>query len=138
MSLSKIRPFFESVAKDLGFKIVTEAFSSESLSTMSGPQAFIDLQPTTSTRRQNHAEHLTPVSIDLFIGKGRSTTDLEAKSYDVAQKFIEAAFKKQLGTPIARVLCRSREPRPINQSNDNAVLIHLEFEATVLSGIKGS
>lgn len=133
MSMSDVRPFFEARAKALQYGIHKEAFSSEDLAKNSGKKCFIKLGSPQARMAQQSVDFMVPVTVDLYFGQARSTTDLEDRALDAAEAFVSNVGSNRFGVSgVNGVFMRSLELVQLDDSNDNALIARLGFEALVV------
>lgn len=132
MSLTMIRPYFKARCESLGYKEHQEAFTQDNIARVQGKRFFLDIGSATSDGNDMRSTELTcPVTVSLYQGAGRVTTDLEDKALKSGEEAIVEILGERFGSNLKNVSFRQMTIEPIDASNDTSVMAKLEFVATV-------
>jgi hypothetical protein len=117
-----------------------DAFNIENIGALSMDKAYHIFYGSASTSALNHLTTKDTVNVTLSIfSKGFSSPmDALDDAMDFANRFRLVCIKPSYATTgqfIKNVVCDSIEASPVNQDNDNSIVIKLQFKVTVIFGI---
>lgn len=153
MSLKPIRQYFKDIflkseMNDSGnvdyygreYQEHDDAFNTENIDGLNLDKAFHIFYGSASTTALNHLTTKDTVNVTLSIfSKGYSSPmDSLDDAMDFANRFRLVCIKPAYATTgqfIKNVVCDTIEASPINQQNDNSIVIKLQFRVTVIFGI---
>lgn len=142
MSLKPIRQYFKDRISSLDSDYVehTDAFNTANIGENNLDKAFHIFYGSAQTSALNHLTTLDVVNatVSIFLKGYRDPIEALDDSMDFANKFRIECIKPAFATTgefIKNVVCTSINASPINEQNDNSIVIRLEFNITVIFGI---
>lgn len=134
MSMSKVRSYFEAVAKGLDYKVSGDAFT-EKLPTQGGKFCFIELgKPSLQKNDQSTADFKAQVTVKLFVTKGLNTVDVEKKTYEATEAFLTEAMKLRPSADFNYLNLNSYDVERLSNGNDTVMQGVIEFETVFVLG----
>lgn len=131
MSVTLVRPFYKNRLEILGFTQWTDGFNFQNIPSTILDKAFhVELNPAIGGAITQHVQNLTmPATIRVFRKGFRNVSE----GIDLAMQDVEniicdiLAPSVRLGSGIKNVVLDGFSVNPLDDSNDNAIMVELEF-----------
>lgn len=137
MSLEQVRPYFRTVMNNLGYTEWTDGFNWQNI-----PSTVVDgsyhmelLEASGLKQNQNDIEIEQPIVVRLFVKGFRDPAAGIDLSMEKLVGIIKEALKssqRTLGTYLKNVKFVSASPEPFGESNDNMVMMRMQFDTLVI------
>lgn len=139
MGLANIYPYFRARMKALDFKEHKDGFNRDNIPATVLDKSFHILTPngTGGGVNQNHQDVGTSVSI-MFVLKGyRDPTDAKERAMQQLEKCIKEICNVRNRTDsLFNVVFEDYRMDPVNESDDNQVLVDMSFTAQVILNMR--
>lgn len=137
MSWTNVKPFFSSVMEAQGFSNWPDGFNIENIPSNILDHAFHVFIPSIRGVRnaQWDQETVIPVEIVFFLKGYNDPSSAIDSAIESAQNIVSHVMRPSIRTQqtcIQNVIFNDVEFNPLAESNDNAVLAQLNFEARVI------
>ncbi|MCA9313680.1 hypothetical protein KDA08_05220 [Candidatus Saccharibacteria bacterium] len=137
MSLANIYPYFRARLKSLGYTEWQDAFNRDNIPASIINKSFHILTPSIlgSSINQNHQNTSTTVSIQFVIKGYRYPSEAKEKAMLETERIIKDVCKIVNRTSVLlNVIFEGSTMDALNTSDDNIVLVDMEFTAVVVLG----
>jgi len=137
MSLRNIYPYFRVRFKALGYEEWPDAFNRDNIPSTIINKSFHILTPNIlgGTINQNHQNTSTTVSIQFVIKGYKEPTEAKEKAMWEIEKIVKSVCKIANRTStLLNVVFQGAVMNPLNSTDDNQVLVDMEFTAEVVLG----
>lgn len=139
MSLVDVKPTFDACLKTLGYKEWPDGFNTENIPSTRLKSAYhVDVSEGQGiSQNQNDLEIDVPVTVRLFKCGFRYAGEAKSEAIKIVETALNEIQKpsRRLGSSgIKNIRFNSFVLEPIDQSNDNVILITMEFTASVILG----
>lgn len=148
MSLKPIRKYFKDrfldaeMLKRGGAEYIehTDAFNTDNIGSFNLDKAYHIFYGSASTSALNHltTKDTVKATVSIFSKGFRDPNEALDDAMDFANNYRIQCIKPKFATTgqfIKNVVCSSIEASPINQENDNSIVVRLQFSITVVFGI---
>lgn len=141
MSFTKVRPYFRTRMNSLGYKEWKDGFASDNVPDTIYDKAYhlSTNSPVTSlSKTQQALDSLFPMTVRLFLKGYRDPASAIDKAFELGQAIVCDVIKpsNSNGTQIHTVNWLSMLPIQLADSNDNDVILELEFECRILTDFR--
>jgi len=131
-AFTAIRPYFRSNLVALGFKEWTDGFKVENIPSAKLEKAF-HIESPTGSRRNSYDQQAQDVEIDVTIRTFRKGFKDPASAIDTTMSDLDTiltrclASERRFGAQIKNITYNNHTISAINDTNDNAVLLEINF-----------
>lgn len=139
MSLSNIKPYFRSRLDGLGFTEWLDGFSTDNIPQTILNQAYHILVESTDGGPINHTHQDTNsrVRVRLFYrGYANPSVALDEALVGVETIVKDVCKVANRTSMLLNVIFESADYQPLNEDNDNSVLVEMVFTARVILGVE--
>lgn len=139
MALTDVRAYFRTRMNALNYKEWRDGFNFENIpvSLLDGSYHITSGQIVGGDASQSGYEFLYPVTVRLFLKGYRKPIDAIEDSIEKGENIFNEVLKatNRLGTgaTILNISNPTMEPLPLDASNDNAVILEMQFVARVIN-----
>ena len=136
MALTDVRPYFRARMDALGHKEWTDGFNTENIPSNILDRSYHLSNGSIASEASSHIGHefLYPVTIKLFLKGYRDPKQGIDDAVGYGENILNEVLKSsnRLGTTIKDVIPQGMEILPLNESNDNAIILQVDFIARVI------
>lgn len=136
MSLTAIKPYFREIMDTLDFTEWSDYFDTTNIPSNILDRSYAITLGPINGEGQNHLdqETLTTVSLSIFVQGYRDPQQAIDDSIQIGESVILECLKveNRLTAPIKNVVFNSMEFSPLSETNNNAVIINLEFNVRII------
>lgn len=139
MTLANIYPYFRSRMKSLGYKEHTDGFDRDNIASTVLNKSFHILTSTGSggTINQNHQDVGVDVGLRYCVRGYRKPTEAKEDAMSQMQTILEDICKLSNRTStLFNVVFNDFSMEQLSESNDNVVVVDLNFTAFVILGMR--
>lgn len=142
MSLKPIRQYFVDriYSLDTEYQEHTDAFNTENIGGLTLDKAYHIFYGSVQTSALNHltTKDVVSTTLSIFTRGYQNPNEALDDAMDFANHLRLECMKPKFantGQFIKNVVCNSIEASPVNEQNDNSIIIKLQFSITVIFGI---